>query len=367
VAGALPYWLKGSVARQLKQDQISSSMPYGSLVIGELAKRAGITAAQPTIYFVANDTALGDYRDIFANTVCMLEERDPGFDSTITTVEVLHQMQNDNHCRIDQRAWLKARLFDMLIADWDRHYDNWRWGQRDSAGFRSFEAIPRDRDWAFYFSNGIVPKLMRLTTERFLINFSDKVKYVKSLNAKAHLLDAAFLNGLDAAAWLAVIAELQQALTDEAIETAVKKLPAPIYALDGASFVQKLKSRRDGLQKPALKYYRMLAKEVQVDGSSKAEVFSILPSTGGFLLQVFSRQEENGQPEKIYERRFLRSETYRVTLHGLGGDDSFMMDKEVQSKIKLRVNGGTGKNTYNLQGQVRSAIHDDAGPMQSSK
>ncbi|HET7897348.1 MAG TPA: metallophosphoesterase, partial [Flavisolibacter sp.] len=230
VSGAIPVWLQSSFAQKLKQDQISASMPYSSLLIGELADALGINAAKPTIYLVADDTALGTYRQIFAHSVCMLEERDPHFATTVTTADVLRQVQHDNRFLIDQRLWLKARLFDMLINDWDRHYDNWRWGLVDSAGLHFYKAIPRDRDWAFYCSDGLLPKLLRLTTDRFLINFSPQVKYVKSLNAKAYYMDAAFLNGLDARDWEKSVVELQSALTDEAIERAVKKLPPAIFA-----------------------------------------------------------------------------------------------------------------------------------------
>jgi hypothetical protein len=29
----------------------------------------------------------------------------------------------------DEDEYIKARLFDMLIGDWDRHYDQWRWAE----------------------------------------------------------------------------------------------------------------------------------------------------------------------------------------------------------------------------------------------
>jgi hypothetical protein len=30
----------------------------------------------------------------------------------------------------DEDEYIKARLFDMLIGDWDRHYDQWRWAEQ---------------------------------------------------------------------------------------------------------------------------------------------------------------------------------------------------------------------------------------------
>lgn len=358
VSGAMPPLLRNSFAQKLTQDQISAAMPYAVLVIGPLARSAGVRAAQPTIFFVADDTALGPYRSIFANTVCMLEERDPGFDTTIDTETLLRQVQKENSAVVDQKALLKARLLDILIADWDRHFDNWRWGCRDSAGLHIFDAIPRDRDWAFYASNGFVPKLMRLVALRFLINFSDKPRHIKNLSAKAHLFDGVFLNGLSADDWRSGIRELQQSLTDEAIETAVKNLPPPIYASLGGTFLHNLKGRRDELEEPVLDYYRYLAKDVQVDGTNEAETFSILPAEDGFVLKISRRDKDGRAAQTIYQRRFLRSETYRVTINGLAGDDHFLIDENVDSRIKLKINGGTGIDHYELHGHVPTEVHD---------
>lgn len=360
VTGAMPKFLKHSFVQKLSQDQISAAMPYGVLIIGSLAKTAGIRAARPVVYFVADDTALGKYRSIFANTVCMLEERDPGFETTVTTEAVLRQVQRTNDTIIDQKVLLKARLFDILIADWDRHYDNWRWGVVDSGGLHYFQAIPRDRDWAFYRNGGLVPKLVRLAALRFLINFQEKPRYIKSLSAKAHIFDGLFLNGTSAADWKQAIHELQQDLTDSAIAAAVKQLPPAVYATDSALFVRTLKSRRDQLEAPVMKYYRYLAKEVQIDGTAEDDIFSLQPADGGFLLQIFRMKKETAERQKIFERHFLRGETYRVTLNGLGGNDRFEVDEKVMTTIKVKLNGGTGIDTYDLRGNVRVEVNDEA-------
>jgi hypothetical protein len=360
VSGAMPKLLRNSFVQKLSQDQISAAMPYGVLIIGSLAKSAGITAAQPTVYFVADDTAFGKYQAIFANTVCMLEERDPGFETTVTTEAVLRQVQRSNDTLVDQKALLKARLFDMMIADWDRHYDNWRWGLKDSGGLHYYEAVPRDRDWAFYHNTGLIPKLVRLAALRFLINFQEKPRYIKSLSAKAHIFDALFLNATTTADWKEAIHQLQQSLSDKAIEEAVQQLPAAVYAMDSAFFVRTLKSRRDKLEVPVMKYYRFLAKEVQVDGSAEDEIFSLKPADNGFVLQVFRKGKASAEQELVYERRFLRSETYRVTLNGLGGNDRFEIDENVNTTIKLRLNGGTGTDTYDLHGNIPVEVNDEA-------
>jgi hypothetical protein len=359
VSGALPPFLKKSFIKNFAQDHISAAMPYGSLVIGSLAGSAGITAARPRIYFVADDTALGQHRNLFANTVCMLEERDPRFATTENTEHVLRKVQASNRHVVNQLVLLRARLFDMLIADWDRHFDNWRWGSKDSGGITYYHVIPRDRDWAFYYGGGLVPKLVRLGMLRFLINFKAQPRYIKSLSTKAHTFDKTFLNEMTAEDWIHAIENMQKSIRDEDIQKAVENLPANIYRLDGETLIRRLKSRRDALKEPVMKYYRFLSRAVQVEGSNEEEIFSILPADKGFILRIERSSKTAGQElQKIYERRFFEGETYQVTINGLGGDDAFVIDDKVLSPIRLTLNGGTGNDSYRLHGKVSTTLHD---------
>lgn len=358
VAGALPDFLEGTIAGKATQDHISASFPYGAPVVGALARAIGIIAAQPVVYFVADDPALGAYRSIFANTVCMLEERNPKFSDTEPTDEVLEAIQSKASHLINQPLLLKARLLDMLVADWDRHSKNWRWGERDSAGLRYYYAVPRDRDWAFYQSGGLVPKLIRIIAMRHFINFGPKLKYVKSLSAKAHLFDAVFLNSMGSDEWRMAIRQVQKALTDSAIEAAVRKMPVAVYEQRGHSFVQKLKSRRDDLEKKVMPYYRFLSRQVQIEGSSNDELFSLQPASGGLRLQIFRLTREGARAGMIYNRLFSDGETFDLTLNGLGGADRFEIAEDLQSSIHLELNGGDGNDSYQLGGRVRTRVHD---------
>jgi hypothetical protein len=35
---------------------------------------------------------------------------------------------------VDARSYLKGRLFDMFLGDWDRHQSQWEWVRRGSDG-----------------------------------------------------------------------------------------------------------------------------------------------------------------------------------------------------------------------------------------
>ena len=69
--------LRKTFVKKLVQDMVSASHPYAPLTIPVLAKAANVVAPSPTLYFVPEDPNLGEHYKVFANTVCMLEQREP--------------------------------------------------------------------------------------------------------------------------------------------------------------------------------------------------------------------------------------------------------------------------------------------------
>ena len=51
---------------------------------------------------------------------------------TESTAKVMEDIIDENDHLVLQEVVLKARLLDMLIGDWDRHADQWRWGEIDA-------------------------------------------------------------------------------------------------------------------------------------------------------------------------------------------------------------------------------------------
>lgn len=358
VSGAMPPWARNTAAQKASQDLISASFPYGAPIAGALAKAAGINSATPKIYFVGDDEALGAYRSIFSNTICLLEERDPGFDSTVNSRQLLTLLKEGNNHIIDQKVLLRARLLDMLVADWDRHENNWRWGVKDSGRLKIYYAIPRDRDWAFYRSKGLLPTLAKLMVMPFLTGFKNKMNS-KAVSFKAWTFDKALLGELTSEDWENVIEEFQQSLTDVAIEDAVKTMPPPIYDLVGKHFISTLKNRRDGLHNSVMKYYKFLAEDAIINGSDKDEIFRLTASNEGLTVSVY--QLTNGKPEhQLFSRTYSPDETHYITINGFGGDDSFEVAENAISKIKVRINGGEGMDSYNIKGHLKVSIFDRA-------
>ncbi len=358
--GALPENFRNSVAQGIVQDMISASHPYGALAIPDLAKAADIVAASPTYYFVPDDPALGYYRPLFANTVCALELREPTPDGSDTksTAKIINNLFEDNDNRVDQPAILRARLLDMLTGDWDRHFDQWRFGVKDTGKGKLYYPIPRDRDQVFFKADGIVINSVSQNLLPYLKGFRKDIPRVNWFNWSTRDFDRIFLNQLSREDWIKITDEFKRDITDDVISKAVKKLPPEIFALDGQTIIDKLKSRRDILTKEALKYYSFLAKEVNITGSNQEEYFKVSGIGNDLLVKVFKKKGNNDSVSLMYSRLFDKKHTEEIRLFGLNDDDIFEVDDKAKADIRLRIIGGKGNDTFNIKGDVHNDIYD---------
>ncbi|MES2882713.1 MAG: hypothetical protein V4676_11230 [Bacteroidota bacterium] len=336
---------------------VSASHPYAAPVVYELARAAGIVTAKPTLVYVAEDGALGKYDSLFAGTLCFLELREPLFNGTKTksTLQMMEDLVEDKTNRILQKKVLKARLLDMLVADWDRYEDQWRWATNDSGQLNFHYAIPRDRDQAFFHSNGLLVKMAGLFGAKQFVGFRRENLKLNRLNKKSFGFDRIFLSALDEQDWKETIDDFEKSITDSVIAFAVRQMPASIYALSGAEIERWLKSRRAGLKQQWTKYYKHLSGEVLVDGSDAAELFELSVQNNKLVVTVTDIVRNT----KRYVRAFNADETYALQLNGFGGNDRFVLPASVSSSIKIKFNGGDGADVYELEGKIKNTIHEN--------
>ncbi|MEO6220396.1 MAG: metallophosphoesterase, partial [Ginsengibacter sp.] len=274
---AIPKNLRGTLAQKIVQDLISASNPYAPLVVAQLAKAADIVEATPEYFFVPDDPAFGFYQKLFAGTVCMLEEREPlvGSLDTRSTAKVISKLVDDHDDHIDQNAYLKARLLDNLIGDWDRHFDQWKWGTSDTGQGKLYYPVPRDRDQAFFNSDGFLMAYISKYRMRYLQGFKKNITNVNWLNWEARDIDHLFVNQLNEDDWKKTIDSFQTDISDKVIARSVNNLPPPIYNLDAKTISEKLIARRNTLMKDGMTWYKFLSKNVTVAGSNQRENFRI--------------------------------------------------------------------------------------------
>ncbi|MES1217025.1 MAG: BamA/TamA family outer membrane protein, partial [Bacteroidota bacterium] len=248
---------------------------------------------------------------------------------------------------VDQKAFAKARLFDMFIGDWGRHADQWRWASFKEDDKTVYKPIPRDRDQAYTIFDGFYPFIAtHIAGGTHLESFDYKIHHVDDFNLPGRPLDRQFTNQLTEKQWVSVAAELQQALTDPVIEYGIHLLPSQIFAINGEKIIAKLKSRRDHLQEYAKSYYKFLAKRPYIPGSDKNELFEIdRISNNETKINVYKIKKNKQEKELLFSRSFYSNESTEIFLYGFKGKDVFDLKGNSNGGIKIRVIGVTDADT----------------------
>ncbi len=354
---AVPSALRGTVVANLVADQVSASHPYAALVVPPMASAAKVYHTNPELVYVPDDPRFGIYQDDFSNGLYLYEER-PAKDRSelssfgnskkiVSTPDVIKNTQKDHKHYVDQTQVLRSRLFDILIGDWDRHDDQWRWASfKDESDRTYYQPIPRDRDQAFFWSDGGILKLSsHKWGEPKFQGFHRKIRDIEGLGFNARYFDRSFLNQPAREDWITMANELIENMDDQIIENAIKGFPDEIYQLHGETITAKLKQRRDDMAQYALNYYLFLAKEVYVVGTNKRERFEVNRlNNNATKVKVYQTSKKDSIGTLIYERVFKTDETKEVRLYGLGSDDQFIITGEVNKSIKVRVIGGKGED-----------------------
>jgi hypothetical protein len=233
----------------------------------------------------------------------------------------------------DAGALLLCRLFDLVIGDWDRHRDQWRWARFGAARPARWTPIPEDRDQAFVRFDGLLLTVARNNAPQ-LVNFGPGHAGVAGAAWNGRDLDRLFLVALERPVWDSVTAALRLRLSDSAIAGAVATLPDEVRARRGAWLAAALRARRDGLAEAAAAYYRLLAREVDLQATAQADTAAIERVADG---SVAVRLRSGGI--EYLRRRFHPDETREIRLHLGAGADQVVVRGAGPDRIVLRIVG----------------------------
>jgi hypothetical protein len=365
----IPDNIKGTLMEDVVNDGVSMSHPYGAFAIGYMMEAAGIYHSWPKLVYVPRQKALDSFNTKYGNDLYLLEQKPEGdwseadnlgnFRSFSSTEELITKLHQSNTNIVDQRAYIKARLFDMLIGDWDRHEDNWSWGEVAVPGGILYKPVPRDRDQAFFHHDGvIIDHVIGAAGLFYMQPYDSVVKNISKICYAARYMDRLFTNELVLEDWAREAVALQKALTDEVIVHSVSQLPPEVYTVKGRELIDKIKARRNQLQAFAVKHYKLIAEQVEVIGSRQRERFEVTGNEGKTVVSVY-RLNEKGKKEAnpYYQRTFNPEETKEVRLFGIKGDDVYVVNNDV-ADITIRIIGGPGKDSV-IQSKRKVHIYDN--------
>jgi len=364
VSGVIPENIRMGMAEDVVKDQMSATLPWAALAIPGIAGAAGICHTNPKVVYLRKDALPEEYQEHFNEGLFLFEERPEGDRKEIEsfgrskkivgTEKMMERVSGKPDHTVDQEHFLRSRLVDMLISDWDRHEDQWRWATFKVDGKTVYKAIPRDRDMAFYVSEGFA---IRLSSKppflRKMQGLDYHVKDIKGLNYQARHLDRRFLNELTLDEWLRTADYLKNCIADSLLEGAVHDMPAQIAQIHGDQIVAKLKSRRNDLKQTAESYFNIINKKVDIVGSDGRDMFFVERSNDHQTkVTVFSIKKDSSLSAPCYQRTFDHKQTQEIRLYGGKNNDEFRVGGAVGKGLKVRIVGEEGEDRVLDSSQV---------------
>lgn len=362
---------EGTSTEALIMDVFTGSHPYASFVIGDLSDAAGIYHLNPKLYYIPKQKALGDMNTLFGDELYMIEEHGSdghgdkasfGHSNTVvSTADAIKKIDKNGKYLLDEKAHIKARLFDMLIGDWDRHQDQWRWLQFEENGKKVLRPLPRDRDQSFsIMSDGALlnTAVTLVPGSRLLRKYSDDLKDLKGTTVGRFQLDVELIQESDMAVWLEQAKYLQENVTDEAIEKAFLNLPKEVIDESTEKIKKTMKARRGNLLKIAERYYKLVSKYAVIKGTNKSDVFDIERLDNG-KTEVTGYRLKKGEKEDVFHHRVYDADvTKEIWIYGLNDDDVFNVFGNGKAKIRVRLVGGQNNDTYDIKEGKKVAFYD---------
>ncbi|MEP2935470.1 MAG: metallophosphoesterase [Gilvibacter sp.] len=351
-------------------DVFAGAHPYAPFAVGTLSDAVGVYHTNPVLYYIPKQNALGHYNDEFGGELYMIEEHTSeghsdlasfGYkDKIISTDDMMKRLHKDEDIVMDEASYIRARLFDMLIGDWDRHQDQWRWIEFKENDKKVYRPLPRDRDQAFsVMSDGALlsAAVALVPTARLLREYDDDLVDVKGVNVEPYPLDMELIQMADKSVWDAQVKTIQTGITDEVIEAAFLHFPVEVRDASLNEIKAKLKARRANLQLISDRYFDLVNKYAVVKGTNKDDYFTITCLSDGKVTIVGQRIKDGEKADIFHQRTYSREETKEIWIYGLDDDDVFEAIGK-NNKIKIRLIGGQNNDTYIIPDGGRIVIYD---------
>lgn len=342
---------KGTYLNEFIGDAYTIINPYTFMPADYMAARSGLSSNNSRIYFISNHSTsdtIANGSSIQDRLVSVIEIPDVDSHSNVlSTGEFLQKIQEDKLYQADPHQYIRERLFDMLIGDWNKIPENWNWRLRPSGkDSLIYNSIVIDRNHAFTKVDGVLFKqMLKVLGLSFIVNYDSVFKEVKKINKLGFALDMALISGSDESVWLQEARYLQANLTDSLIDDAFTKLPDGIDAAEMGRISTGMKMRRDQLETVARQYFRLLQKTPVIAGTNHSDRFVIdRHHPDSVQLRIF----EPGTGQLVFDRKYSKKHTKEIWLYGLEGDDMYEVNGKAGKDFPICLIPGQGKNTYRL-------------------
>lgn len=354
-------------------DFYTGSHPYAPFTVGPMADALEIYHTNPILYYVPKQPALEEFNSLFGDELYMIEEHVSddhndlssfGFTQKIeSTDDLLKKLRKDEKYVLDKTSYVRARLFDMMLGDWDRHVDQWRWAEFEdkASGKIIYRPIPRDRDQVFSkMGDGA---LMSLATRiipglRLMEGFNEEIRSVRGFNSspKTFILDKALLSETSLDVWEEQARFIQQNLTAADIDLALANFPEEVRDSTVVQIKKVLLARKKNLVNTAREYYAVINKFGVVFGTDKDDYFTVNRLEDDVTEVIGQRIKDGKKADIFYQNTFDRKITKEVWIYGL--DDKDVFEVNGNNNLRIRIIGGQNNDVYRVKSGKKITLYD---------
>ncbi|MDX6748037.1 metallophosphoesterase [Polaribacter sp. PL03] len=353
-------------------DVFTGSYPYAPFAIDKLADAIDVYHTKPILFYVPKQAGLKEFNTDFGDELYMIEARTAdghgdkkyfGFsDEIISTDDLRKNLAKDEKYILDEASYIRARLFDMLIGDWDRHQDQWRWATFKEGNKIVYRPVPRDRDQAFsVFSDGFLMNTITsiIPALKGMRSYEEDLKSPQHFSLSAYPLDMRLIKKSSKENWDKQVNIIQSQITDEVIESAFSKFPKEVRDQTITDIKRKLKGRRSNLQKISDSYFSYLNKFQVITGTNKDDWFEINRFINGDTEITGYRIKDGKKGYVFHKRRYKRSITKNIWIYGLDDDDRFVVNGSPGiTPIKIKLIGGLNNDIYEINSPKHIKVYD---------
>jgi len=339
----IPSDLRTPIDPNLHEDANSAAYPFASLVVSELNKTAGIPAPAQKLLYVPDDPRLARFRNDFKNSVGILEASQPaGVTNSISTSQLLLNLEKENGYDIDQRKVLRARLMDNFVFNFNRNENQWNWAQENK--MKRYYPIPQNSNMAFFVSEGVIPKLAhRMLAIPEIKGFDSRADNIRTFNRQAYSFDNAFLNQLTEQDWQTEIDTFLKLVDNGAILSAFEHQAVTAASPNREAIISTLQKRRSVFKSEMMQYYRFLAQTITIRGTKQKEHYVVHAQEDGSVHVQGYHAADAAKP--YYDRIFNSRDTREIRIYAMEGEDSITITGG-KSPILIRLIGGPGNDHF---------------------
>lgn len=349
-------------------DFYTANHPFTPFITGDMQEKLGIFSSNPKLFYVPKQQALDKYNLKYGDEMYMIEERfssDPitlkmldNATDIVSTEDVLKNLETSDKFSVDKESYLRVRLFDMLIGDWDRHSDQWKWAAYTNGDKTVYKAVPKDRDQAFSKYDGkAFFFIMNIPAIRHMKTFKGDLKNVKWFNMEPYPMDLVFAKDASKEDWVKQAIYIQENLNEKDINNAFSKLPKEVQDETITEIKKNIVSRKSNLQKYAENYFNVLQTKVPLAGTTNKDRFIITKNEKSVEVQQFWIDKDNAE-YLVFSKNYNDNLTKELWIYGLEDDDIYEVKGNGKSKINIRLIGGYNHDSYNVENGRNVKIYD---------